>query len=269
MTCATYTVEGIDLDRWDLLLGTTYRLPVAAVLQSVGIPGRHGHLPVGLPTFSAPPMVCQLAPTRPDGSLAEFERMNDALAALAGHPYPTMTRRVGEAVTQAKVRLLNVSWDPSAIEHGHTARATLTYEVPGVFWRDPAPTDVAVAAGTHSVTALAGTAPVSDAVVRFDPGASSSRSLHDTTSDTGIQIDTAGVSGYAYVDLSTLAAWSSASAAAWNIPGSGRLDAAVSYPAAGPLQLWPKVTEAGGNLVRSVELLAHNPATIRGRRAWW
>lgn len=259
---ATYGIAGVDLDQWDLMLGSTYRAPVATRLTSMVVPGRHGHLAAGARTFTAPQLTLVLSPLRNGTSVAAFEALNDALTALAAMPTLLLTKTVDGVTREAEARLLSLNWDPTAIQWGRVAEATLTLEIPGVFWRDRAWALHTVPAGaTVDLADLAGTGPTADAMVRFASGTNAT--LTDVVSGTSI-----GVSGtqasYSYVDLATMQAWYSPGTQIW-APTAERLDAQVTYGGRGPLEITPQV---GTDLSRSVRLTASVLTVIRARRAW-
>lgn len=190
---------------------------------------------------------------------AATEASSETLRALLRSPNITGRRF---AVEDQKAALLLHSLVPTERVTCSLHRVRAVLSIPGVFFRDPDAETTSIAAGVTSQTALAGSAPVTDAVVRFPAGAPAVKSLVDVTTGTGIGLDYTG-SGYVYVDTASMEAWLTAGASSWTPTGTD-LSAYVDYPPAGPLQLWP--TFNGSSTAVTVE--SSHAIAVRARRAW-
>lgn len=263
-----YTLSGVDLRRWRAVRGTTYRAPVSTRRTSVAVPGRHGDLAVGRSTYATPTVVIELRPGMAQ-SAAALETLNDDLAALGGSQGLTVRRAAAGTTREASARLVSMDWD-TTIDWGIWSGVTLVLELPNVFFRDTTFQTLDVPAGPSTHTVLAGSAPIIDAVVRWEwATAPQPKSLVDVTTGTGVSVDPAISSGtYVYIDAGALQAWRANGSAQWDRPAGSWEDSRLDYPGPGPLQLWPAVRESGGNLIREVRLQASHPCTIRYRRSW-
>jgi hypothetical protein len=195
-----------------------------------------------------------------------LDTLSADLSALLASPSLTV-RRTGEGrVEEAPARLVSIAWD-DVFREGVFAGVTVVLALPEVFWRDQSTSDVALAAGSSNVSALAGSGPITDAVLRWGPGSSGAvlKSLTDVTTGTGVSVNYAPTAGeYVYVRLPDLRAWSSTSSTAWTPSGTNR-SSLVDHPGPGPLQLWPTLPASGA---RQLPVTASHAVTIRARRAW-
>ncbi len=261
----TLHLNGRPLSRWLVTAGTFFRPPVTVRSNLVTIPGQHGVMPVGPVTFDEPQIQVVLTPnTITTGE--NLDLLVADLSALLASP-SLMARRTAEGrVEEAAARLVSIAYD-EVFKAGVFASVTVVLALPGVFWRDQSTSDVALAAGSSNVSALAGSGPITDAVLRWGPGSSGAvlKSLTDVTTGTGVSVDYAPASGeYLYVRLPDLRAWSTTSSTAWTPSGTNR-SSLVDHPGPGPLQLWPVLPSAGA---RQLPVTASHAVTIRARRAW-
>jgi hypothetical protein len=196
-----------------------------------------------------------------------LDTLSADLAALLASPSLTV-RRTGEGrVEEAPARLVSIAWD-DVFREGVFAGVTVVLALPEVFWRDQSTSDVALAAGSSNVSALAGSGPIVDAILRWGPGTMAgavTKALTDVATGTGVTIDYApAASEYLYLRLPDLRAWSTTSSTAWAPAGTNRT-ALADHPGPGPLQLWPTLPAAGA---RQLLVTASHAVTIRARRAW-
>ena len=253
----TYEVGGVDLGRWKITRGTTYRPTASTSRSGVNVPGRHGVIPVGLPTFEVPQVTLHLSPFRdgePDMDAQESEV--DMLTALFASPDVKLRRQIGTVTVEAEARLVSLDFPAERFRFGRWASVTVVLELPGAFWRDLDATEVSLPAGQSTITELAGTAPITDAVVQWE-SATGTASVTDAGTRTSISVR---ASGAATVDVGLMQAWASAS---WERSGSS-LNAAIDYAGPGPLQLWP----IQGKTSRVVKVSCTHACKIRARRAW-
>lgn len=265
---ATYSIDGLDLARWRIRAGSSYRAPVAIEHNAVSIPGADGVILAGRGTASAPLLTLILAPARDVVDTAALELLNDDLAALVARPATVVTRTVGTTSRSQAAALVSSDWSPEIV-WGRYTRVTLTFRLPGVYWRDTTDTTTALAVGSTALDV--GSAPVSDAIVRFALDAANPI-LTDAQTGTGISVaHDAVATDYIYVDCGQLQAWKSASSSQWTRPSSSAdwLDALVSYPGPGPLRMTPAVTESGGVLSRLATLTSSHTASVQFKKAWW
>lgn len=253
----TYEVGGVDLGRWQVTRGTTYRPATSTSRSSVNVPGRHGAIPVGLPTFEVPQVTLKLSPFR-DGKLdaGVQESEVDMLTALLASPAVKLRRTIGGVTVEAEARLVSLDFPAELFRFGRWATVTAVLELPGVFWRDTTVTELSLPAGSSTLTELAGTAPIADAVVQW-ASASGTASVTDSSTRTSISVR---ASGAATVDVGRMQAWASTS---WTRSGSS-LNAAIDYAGPGPLQLWPSQDKTS----RAVKVNSTHACKIRARRAW-
>lgn len=262
MTCFDILVNGVDLDRWAVMAGSTYRPPVSVSRSLVEVGSVHGVRSVGLPVYGEPQVVLNLAPGF-DARTGVVDQDLADLSALLASPSLVLRRVIEDASRTEEAAADLVSISPGEVPVFGYTHYTAALAIPGVFFRDVAPTDAAVAAGTVAVPTLAGSAPIGDAVVRFAVGASRP-SLLDVLSGTGVSVDyVAAATEYVYIDCAELTAWRTSSATQWT-PGGTDVSGVVDFPAPGPLQLWPTFD----GIDRTLSVTASHAATIRAKRAW-
>lgn len=275
MADVTKTLNGIDLhqpDRgWSLQHATTSYAGLSNERTTVSVPGRHGVLS---------PRRRMVADERPVGltwllratSQGGLEATWHDLMGLLQTPSLTYGHVAGGVTTVADAELVSVS-DVSGDDFlvGTHLRFSAVLALPGVFLRDPSWSTLAVPAGASTHTVLAGSAPITDAVVRWGPGpiAGPPYSLTDTTTGTGVSLDFVAADGYyLYLDTALLAAWVTSLTGEWAPGVHPRRSQHVDYPGPGPLQLWPVLRQSGDDLIREVKLQASHPCTIRYRKAY-
>lgn len=258
-----YSINGIDLDRWDVMLGTTHQLNALMSRSVVSVPGMDGEIVSGRSVAEAPLLTLVLDPKKT--ATATLDQMVDDLATLLAAPTITVQRVTTSSTRQAIGSLVGHTWDPNAFYTDQISSVTITLSIPGVWWRDTATADTALVAGSNTLTTAVGSAPITDAIIRFALDAANP-SLTDTATGTGISVAyDATATEYIYVDAGQLQAWKSTSSSQWTRPGSGLLDSSVSYPGPGPLRISPVLTV----VQREAVLSSSHAAMIRLRKAWW
>lgn len=109
-----------------------------------------------------------------------------------------------------------------------------------------------------------GDAPIPDAILRF-PATATFATFTDPVSGTGVSWQGTAGSGYTYLDTSSLTAWRSADADAWD---GGTAVGGVDYPAPGPLHINP-ASDGGYGLKASVTGATDDVVAVHFRQAWW
>lgn len=219
-------VNGVDLARWVVLSGTSWRPSVRMRRAPVRIPGRHGTRTTGRRLFDEGTVALELIVAATTQAALETEA--NALHGLLGAASLTLVRRSGGLETSAVVELESIAAG-DFVEAGY-GRLTALLAVPGVFFRG---TETTASIGTVTsstpvaVPFLAGsTAPVPDALLRLysfsgNAIAAGALSVTDEASGTGFTVQAAiPATTYLYVDCATHRAWQSASGTAWT-PSSG------------------------------------------------
>lgn len=269
----TWTLSGVDTRRWHIKGDSAWTPGVGAELPQVQIPGRHGVVPIGLPVYTAPQLPMELI-CKATGQ-ADLEARKVELLGLLAAPGLVVGRSSGGLVTSAPARFVSMS--PGQFIAATWAQFSLVLDIPGVFLRGPSATvgPVAVTSGdTVALPALAaGNAPVPDGVLRVT-GPATSVSAIDPVSGTGISWTGALAAGsYLFLDAAALTARRSTVATDWTAGGTD-VSGAVSYPGAGPLQIWPRMAAADPN-VRSASLMvtgagftAATAVTVRAQPAY-
>lgn len=235
-----WTLSGVDVGRWHLRKGSSWRPPVQVRTKSLDLPDQHGTIAVGLPVFDTPQVSFRL---RTDiGNQDTVESMTNELIGLLAAPGLTLGRESGGIVTSATPRLLSIT-DEEFIWN-HSARFVALLDIPGVFLR-AASLDAAVgvvATGqTYVLPGLGvGTAPVTDAVLRF-LGPLTSVSATDPVSGTGVSwTGSLAAATYLYLHPSNMTARTSASSSDWASGGTD-VSGTMSRPPTGRLQIWPRM----------------------------
>ena len=229
-----------------LLRGSTWRPPVSARNAVVEVPGRHGSVVSGMASFEPPTvtLVGSLSAPSEHALEAALARLQGLLSRPAG---VTLTRTSGLVTATARARLMSWSQGDAIAKGAAPARSdwTAVLTVPGVFFTEaPTASPAAPASGTVAFASLAGSsAPVSP-VVRIK-GPATAVTVTDPQSGTGwtwtgSTLDLATEYLYLYPDFR---AHITVSASAW-AGASGLHTAGLSYPAAGGLRVWPRVSGA-------------------------
>ncbi|MDF2805469.1 MAG: hypothetical protein K0S43_415 [Cellulosimicrobium sp.] len=252
----TWSLSGVDTIRWGLQSVSMWRPPVGVRRRSFEVPGRHGVIPVGLPVFDEPTVSLTMwchATTQDALEVATME-----LVALLTAPGLTLGRTSGDVVASAPAQLVSVT--PDEFTTGAEATFEVVLAVPGVFLRAEAVTGPDVALATPGgqdvpVAALAAaTGPTTDAVLRVT-GPATSVAFVDVVSGTGLSWAGALTAGqYLFLDAGALTARRSSSDADWASGGTA-VSGALDTPAAGALQLWPRMA-AADPAVRAVTVRA-------------
>ena len=245
---------------WKLERGSLWRPPISVRRNTLTAPQRHGAVAVGLPVFDEPVLSLDFFIAK-SGQAAVEAAVNDLIALLAG-PSLIVTRVSGGLSLAAAAAL--VALNPDTLYYGKGAKARATLAVPGVFFR---PAVATLDPGASNFTDFnfsalaAGNAPVPDAIARWT-GPGTAANVSDTISGTGLSWSGSAVAAgsYLYLDAANLQAWVSTSASQWTKGGTD-VSGGLSYPVAGPLQVWPMMS-ASDPAVRTTKV------TVTGSGGW-
>jgi hypothetical protein len=232
---------------------TTWRAEVKTRQSPITIPGQHGALNVGLPVYESGQVVANAWALA--ANQAALETAINQFIALCAAPTVTLTRVSGGLTQSAVVRLVSIN-HPNFVP-GSASRIVIALSIPGVFFRSAVATspDLAYSGNLTNIeiAILSGsTAPIGDAVLRVT-GPRTNPYVTDPSTGTGIYwAGTVPASQYLYLCANPVSARLSTSSSAWTSGGTD-VSGAVSFPAAGRLQLWPVVQSA---TVRKVLLSA-------------
>lgn len=235
-----WSLSGVDTARWNLRKGSTWRAPIQVRTKSLDIPEEHGVVPVGLPVYEAPQVSLDLKCGT--GSQDTVESVSNELIGLLTAPGLVLGRESGGIVTSAVPRLVGISL--GEFIWNHSARFTALLEIPGVFFRatsiDVGPTVVATG-NTYTLAGLGvGTAPITDALLRFT-GPLTAVTVTDPVSGTTVSWTGSLTAGnYLFLNPSTMKARISNSSTAWTSGGSD-VSGTMSRGPAGRLQIWPRM----------------------------
>lgn len=238
----TWTLAGIDTRRWLIQAGSLWR-PAVAVRRSVlTIPGRHGVVRTPRPPVFEEPVVS--LEMRCKGVMSSLEAAYNELQALLTAPGLVLGRTSGGITTSAPVEFVTAS--PGQFIADTLADISVQLAVPGVFLRSASVDSTPEVVTTGEVVTLAalgaGTAPVSDAVLRFR-GAATSVTIVDVTSGTGISW-TGSLSNSQFLFLHPATASARIGTASDWASGGTDASGGLSYPAPGLLQIWPRMLAA-------------------------
>lgn len=245
----TWLLNGYDLDSVTGRLGavTLWRPPISVRRSPIIIPGQHGSLDLGLPVFEEPTLTIGV---RSNGATqAALEAAVSNLVGLLAQPTLTVTRVSGGVTASAVARLTSADIDegfqPAGAGIPGQSTPVAVFALPGVFFREAAAAGADLAFTTdltnQAVSHLAGsTAPIVDPVVRIT-GPATQVSVTDPGTATGISwAGTLAAGQYLFLGPKPLSGRISSTSSAWTSGGTD-VSPAVSYPAAGRLQLWPVV----------------------------
>lgn len=231
---------GLKLER-----DTTWKMNVSTRQTVIELAGQHGNLNPGLPIFESSTVSMQALVMA--ASEAAVEEAVSHFTALCASPTLTLTRTSDGVTATAAAKLVSISpsdWHPDA----WMCRITALFAIPGVFLRGDVWTSDVLAANWDltgvELTGLSGsTAPVGDAILRVT-GPCTNPYVSDPTSGTGLQYTgTVSAGQYLFMSARPLRARLSSSSTDWASGGTD-VSAALTYPAAGRLQLWPAVQSA-------------------------
>lgn len=245
---ASWSINGLtvaDALGLHLLRETTWALNVTARQSPIEIPGEHGSVQVGLPTYESGTVTMSAIAVA--SSEAAVEAAIAQFKALCGSPSLVLTRTSGGVTATAAARLVSVApadWAPGA----WSVRIVAIFAIPGVFLRGPVWTSSDIAAmwdlSAAELTGLStSTAPIGDAIMRIT-GPCTNPYVSDPSTGTGLScIGTVVAGQYLFMSARPLSARLSSSSADW-LSGGTDVSAALTYPGAGRLQLWPVVQTA-------------------------
>lgn len=251
----TYRLDSGDLARFDLQASTWWAAGWSARGEQLTYPGRHGNAAPAKPAVWDPQPL-QLDMLLQEPSQAQLQAVMTELTGLVAQGGPRTLRRVSAGeVTEQPCRV--VSFQPGEFVVGRYAQVSVTVELMGPFWRAPSTTDRAVPAGTSTLPRT-GTAPVTDAIVRFAGPSSGAHTVTEGVWGTGITWTGSLVSGqHVFIDPRAMRSWLGASGD-WTRQWRS-LDASTGLaPAtAGPLALHHKTGWGAGTVTRTN--YAHDP----------
>ena len=258
----TYTVDGVPLDdpadRWFLEAGSRRRSLPAVRATRVSTPGRSGSFFTPNDTFEDGQFGLSVIVTDKDaagvpGGQTQVEKNIELLTGLLAGTGRLMRveHRIGLNDVRVAYGRVAAGAEPEP-RRGLLDRYLLRFvvEVPGVFWSDGAgPQFMAGAAPTASGTLHlpildGGSAPITDATVRFAGPFNGRVSVADARSGTGLSYQGNVPAGtFVFLNAGTLKAHTSTNKEAWDTGTdvSGGLD----YPPAGPLQITPSAQSDG------------------------
>lgn len=272
----TKRVNGIDLDSpnrgWSLLAeGTSARIARNVRRAPLVIGRRHGSAPTGrLPVYDEASV--NLTWLLHGDDTAELEAAYRDLVSVLSHPNLTYEHVAAGTVTQAPAELVSLS-EPTEFLAGQSMTVTAVLALTDPFLRDADYTTTStLTAGNHTLSGLAGTAPIRDAVIRFtSTGSLTSVQVTDSTSGTSISwVGTAIANGrYLYLDPARMRAWDHNTNSDWDGTAGVDVSKGLDYAGAGPLQLWPATSVADGELQHDVKIVTTGGScVIRAKRAW-
>lgn len=276
MILTTKQINGIDLHDqsrgWFLNRdGTSPGIARSVRQDALVVGGRHGDVPKGsLPVYDS--ATVNLSFVLDATSQYELASRYRDLFGVFSQPSLVYQEVIFDGpateVHEAPAVLVSMG-EPSDFLPGRYVSVSMILSLLDPFLRDVAGSTTGIlAAGTHPLSLFAGTAPITDVVVRFGPSVSDP-AVTDVASGTGLTWRGAVTSGtYVYADPSTMRAWRSTSASQWTQGSATSVSGSLDYPGPGRLQVWPTTTITGGVLSRVPTVLTTGPTMIRGRRAW-
>ncbi|PFG17183.1 hypothetical protein ATK74_1746 [Propionicimonas paludicola] len=247
-----WLVNGLDLE---IALGGSvqsagmWRPSVSTSRTLIQTAGEHGAVAVGLPVYESPTLNIELLVRA--SSQTDLEGKLSQIHAVLGAPNLTVTRIYKSGSLSAQAVLASIGH--SDFVFGSLTRVLISLSIPGVFLRGDVWTSDVLAANWDltgaELTGLSGsTAPIGDAILRVT-GPCTNPYVSDPTSGTGLQYTgTVAAGQYLFMSARPLKARLSTSSTDW-LSGGTDVSAALTYPAAGRLQLWPAVQSA---MVRKV-----------------
>ena len=265
----TWRINGVGGEQLGLVVrGSMWRPGVSVRRRVLQIDGVHGVLPVGRPEFEAPKVT--LVVSHAASSTWDLEVAARSLYNLVFQPRLTLSRVLAmpdgsEVIETAVATYETGSWGDFASLKA--AKATLIFEIPGVFFRGPvevSPTMPLGASTRLEVEHLAGSSGViTDPVLRIR-GAMTNPQVVDVNSGTSVWwVGTVGASEYLYLDPEGMRAWKSADGSAWT--GAGQdVSQAMGFGVDDELAFWP---DADGKVVLDVMGISPSSSTLMVRAA--
>jgi hypothetical protein len=276
MALMSWSLSGVDASRWRVQSASMWRLPVVTRRSSLVIPGRHGSLPNGRPpVFEEATAILEMLLR---GETPSLEAAANELVGLLGAPGLVLGRTVDGAASSAPADLINVTpTDHHLAGAGTAARFSVQLTVPSVFLRaasaDSTPTVVTNGATVPVAHLAAGTAPVTDAILRL-VGPLDQIEVLDQVTGTGVSwTGTLDAGEYLFLNAASLTARVSSTATDWTSGGTNE-STTLSYPGAGPLQIWPRMAgvdpavRAANLTVNGVGFDATTALTVRAAPAY-
>ncbi len=243
----TWKLNSYDLDE---ALGafltdiSVWRPNVTTRRSPITIPGVHGTTSPARVVFDEPQVT--ISPKWNCADQAELEEKTNQARALFTQPTLLLGRVSGGLETAAKADLVSISESDFIV--GQTATCTVLLAIPGVFFRSPVVTgddiDFSTDLASVEIPGLSGsTGPVPDATIRIT-GPCTNPYVTDPLSGTGMSWPGSIDAGqYLFLRPRPLTGRVSTDPDSW-VAGGTDVSAAVSFPAAGRLQMWPVVQTA-------------------------
>ena len=229
-------VNGVDLGKqWFLTVESTYQMPAQVRDGMVETPGRHGaHVSGRPPVYDMGAGKLVLRVGKPErGHLREV--LDELIGLLTGGSEVVLEHSSGGTVRESVIQVQ--SWSVGDRAPQIYADLEVSYVVPGVFLRAEYPEERSLPAGT-SILPREGTAPVTDALVRFAGPSSGAHTVSEGVWGTGVTWTGSLVSGqHVFIDPLAMRAWQGA-AGDWGRPWATKDVSGGLVPAtAGPLAL--------------------------------
>lgn len=282
-----YSIDGISLNdssgRWSLEASTSRRSLPAVRVTDASTPRRHGDGFTPGDTFDSTRVGLSLIVADKDalgvsGGAVQAERnleyltalllQTDRLIQLVQHTGPSESRTaLGRVVSAVEPTASTPLLDRYKLQ--------IVVNIPGVFWSDPVGPVVsqgpaATVTGAFALPLLAGgSAPITDAIIRFKGPFNGVVAVSDPASGAGLSWSgTLTATQYAFLNADTLKAHISTSATSWNTGTDAT--SGLDYPPPGPLVLTPSAL-AGGvsyslNYSRPAALTSVDAVGVRAER---
>ena len=242
-----WLVNGLDLETalgGSVQTSGLWRPPVSVSRTLVKMAGEHGGIAVGLPVYESPTLSIELLVRA--SSQTDLEAKIGQMHAVLASPNLTVTRIYKSGSLSAQAVLASIGHGDFVF--GSLNRVIIGLSIPGVFLRGPVWTSADIAAmwdlSAAELTGLStSTAPIGDAIMRIT-GPCTNPYVSDPSTGTGLSyIGTVAAGQFLFMAARPLTARLSSSSADW-LSGGSDVSAALTYPGAGRLQLWPAVQTA-------------------------
>lgn len=282
-----YSVDGVSLNdsvgRWFLEVSTSRRSLPAVRVTNVSTPRRHGDGFIPGDTFDSTRVGLSLIVTDKDalgvsGGAVQAERNLEYLTALflRTDRLLRVVQHTGPSESRTALGRVTAAAEPTASTPLlDRYRLHFVLSIPSVFWSDPAGPVVsqgpaATVTGVLALPLLAGgSAPITDAIIRFKGPFNGVVAVSDPTSGAALSWEgTLTATQYVFLNADTLKAHISTSATAWTTGTDAT--SGLDYPPPGPLVLTPSAL-AGGvsyslNYSRPAVLASADAVGVRAER---
>lgn len=276
-----YTLGGYPLEdpagRWTLDIETGVRIRPARRTAAAVLPGRHGTTHARGETYE--PGQIALVPEVTGATHKEFMENLELLTGVTAQTYGliTLDHDLGDGTIRRAEVTFDTSIEPQLITD-RVAKLPMAATIPGVFWRDTSTTDATAnitnTQATTTLTALAGTtAPITDALLRFQGGFSQATITDPASGDSILIEQTVSSTQYLVVDVANWVArlhngdsWSTTA-------GSNVIGSVSSNRGSGPMLALNPDFAAGAGRIRLtvkgvIEETTSPTVTVRARRSF-